>query len=68
MKDVNIVWHPYPQEKPPKDKEYLVSVTAGNTRFSSADFWHSKKEVFHHFIDASITAWAEMPEPYYEEE
>ena len=59
-----IEWHQYSQEKPTKENEYLVSITDGNTRFSTTDYWSSKNKVFKYYTDASIIAWAELPESY----
>ena len=61
MKKVEIVWHKYPDEKPPKDGLFLITHKFGN-----------KKEVAMAYLTKDIysntlTAWAELPEPYKEE-
>ena len=70
VKKAEIEWYPFPQEKPKVADEYLVTVTCGYFNISSTSTWKDGK-----FTDyenepqkiGSIIAWAEMPEPYYEE-
>lgn len=60
-------WHKYPNEKPKVADEYLVTVNCGYFNITSTSNWKDG-----HFTDyenepsriGSITAWAEMPEPY----
>ena len=63
-----IEWHKYPQEKPKKDDEYLVSVNMWNKSSTLTSHWISSKDVFKDIFDEFVYAWAEMPEPYKEEE
>lgn len=71
VKKAEIEWYPFPQEKPKVADEYLVTVTCGYFNISSTSTWKDGK-----FTDyesepqkiGSIIAWAEMPEPYYEEQ
>ena len=61
MKKVEIEWHPYPKEKPPKDGLFLITHKFGN-----------KKEVAIAYLtkdtnSSNLIAWAEIPKPYEEE-
>ena len=61
MKKVEIVWHKYPDEKPPKDGLFLITHKFGN-----------KKEVAMAYLTKDINsnnliAWAKMPKAYEEE-
>ena len=62
-----IDWHKYPQEKPKKDDEYLVSVNMWNKSSTLTSHWISSKDVFKDLFDEFVYAWAEMPEPYKED-
>lgn len=60
-----IEWHRYPQEKPNKDDEYLVSVKSGDDiLFTSTSLWIGSKDNFTDRWNEHISAWAELPEPY----
>lgn len=77
MKTQTITWHPYPQETPTKEGEYLVSIRYNahsavrlvqySERFgivfdeSGEDYWVSK-DISNG--DAHINAWSEIPRPY----
>ena len=63
-----IEWHKYPEDKPKKDNPYLVSIKTGDDSFTSTSHWIAPKEIFRDFWDDHISAWAEMPAPYKEEE
>ena len=67
MSENNVKWHPYPQEKPKEDNEYLVSVNMWNKSFTSTSSWITSKDVFEDIWDKCIYAWAEKPEPYKED-
>lgn len=55
-------WHKYPDEKPPKDGLFLITHKFRNQiRVDMAYFTKDMKS-------ETVTAWAEMPEPYKEEE
>ena len=70
MKKVEIEWHKYPEEKPKRVDEYLVTVNCGYFNTTSTSDWKDGK-----FTDyenepqkiGSIIAWAEMPNSYEEE-
>ncbi len=61
MSESKIVWHKYPNERPPKDGLFLITHKFGN-----------KKEVAIAYLTKdtnsnNLIAWAEIPEPYEEE-
>lgn len=61
-----VVWHPYPQEKPTKVGFYLVSMTS---KFNGMSIVRQKRFEgddydFDVHLYETIIAWAEMPEPY----
>lgn len=62
MSETKIVWHPYPEEKPPKDGLYLITLKFGNTKDVSMGYL--TKDIYSN----TLTAWAEIPEPYNPEE
>ena len=67
MREGKIVWYKYPQEKPKKSDQYLVSVKAGDDSFTSTSYWITPKDVFQDMWDECISAWAELPDPYKED-
>ena len=62
-----IEWHKYPQEKPKVENLYLVSIRDRKRDFTSASWWESPIYAFGNW-DKDVMAWAELPEPYEEEE
>lgn len=56
-----IEWHKYPEEKPPKEGLYLISLKFGNTKDVSMGYL--TKGIYSN----TLIAWAEIPEPYKEE-
>lgn len=56
-----IEWHKYPEEKPPKEGLYLITLKFGNTKDVSMGYL--TKDIYSN----TLIAWAEMPEPYKEE-
>ena len=61
MKEGKILWHKYPDEKPPKDGLFL-----------STHKFRNKKEVAIAYLTKdtnsnNLIAWAEIPKPYEEE-
>ena len=63
MKKTEIEWHPYPQERPIEDDDYLITVKCRRTR--KVTTWDSVNGYF--YIEGDVTAWTELPEPYKEE-
>lgn len=55
-----IEWHPYPDEKPPKDGLYLITLKFGNTKDVSMGYL--TKDI----NSNSLMAWAKLPKPYEE--
>ena len=67
-RDVKFKWHPYPENKPNMlVGDYLVTDIYNKKREVSLYFWYSLKNKFLEEDIASVIAWAEMPEPYKEE-
>lgn len=64
MSETKTVWHPYPQEKPKEDGSYLITTI----------YCHIPEVISENYengefnLDAFVVAWAELPEPYEEEE
>ena len=56
-----IKWNPYPQEKPPKEGLYLITLKFGNTKEVSMGYL--TKDIYSN----TLTAWAELPKPYEDE-
>ena len=56
-----IEWHKYPEEKPPKEGLYLITLKFGNTKDVSMGYL--TKDI----CSNTLIAWAEIPEPYKEE-
>lgn len=65
MSENNIVWHKYPDEKPPKYGKYRVSVGVGDDSYTTTSCWIPDIDLFENIFNV-ITAWAELPEPYKE--
>lgn len=70
MSATKIDWHPYPEEKPKRDKEYLVTcVHPDGNKFIFVDFWFSATGEGKWFTaPEKVIAWAELPEPYISED
>ena len=56
-----IEWHKYPEEKPPKEGLYLITLKFGNTKDVSMGYL--TKDIYSN----TLIAWAEIPEPYKED-
>ena len=61
MRESKIVWHKYPQDKPPKEGLYLITLKFGNKKGVSMGY------VTKDFNSDNLIAWAEKPEPYKED-
>ncbi len=62
---MKIDWHPYPEEQPPKNDRYLVTLPSEDDDEDEQviiAYW-DKKRWLHPSNNLPI-AWAEMPEPY----
>lgn len=60
MNEINVKWHPYPEEKPPKEGLYLITLKFGNTKDVSMGYLTKDMN------SNNLIAWAEIPEPYKE--
>ena len=63
MSENKVKWHPYPQERPIEDDDYLITVKYRRAR--KVTTWDSVNGYF--YIEGDVTAWAELPEPYKED-
>ena len=63
MSENKVKWHPYPQERPVEDDDYLITVKYRRTR--KVTTWDSVNGYF--YIEGNVTACAELTEPYKEE-
>ena len=70
-----ITWHPFPQEKPPTNTWYMVTVSEhmdGSEPRDTAMMYFTKKGYFDDFsfgvTERTVVAWAERPKPYEKEE
>ena len=64
MSENKVKWHPYPQEIPVEDNDYLITVKYSR-RAKKVTTWDSVNGYF--YIEGNVTAWAELPEPYKEQ-
>ena len=67
---IKMEWHPYPEEKPKKKRNCIVSVAYFEKEFTTTSWWDPKIgwfEDFPKYMDDLITAWAYMPRPYKKE-
>ena len=67
MNEINVKWHLYPKEKPPKEGDYLVTLVVGVKPFTHylhyAPFTLGRGSKWAH-----VTACMDNPEPYKDEE
>ena len=66
-KVIKIKWHPFPEEKPKRAKNCMVSISCDGTEYTDSSWWNSKEKQFENYWDSVITAWAYMPRPYKKE-
>ncbi len=65
--EIRLKWHPFPEEKPKKKMNCIVSVAYFEKEFTTTSWWDPKKgefEDFPKYIEDIITAWTRMPRPY----
>lgn len=73
MSENKVIWHPYPQEKPKKEKPYLVTTKKCNsskTIVGIDTFFIDWKDFVLEYPKPTfymVVAWAELPDPYKEE-
>lgn len=61
MKESKIIWHPYPEEKPEKNKTYLTTIEH-DAKVKIVTIKSCMNGIFSPF--APVIAWAELPTPY----
>ena len=68
--EIRLKWRPYPEKKPKKTANCIVSISCGGTEYTMSSWWDSREghfEDFLNYFDDCITAWAYMPRPYKKE-
>ena len=65
--EIRMKWRPFPEEKPKKTANCIVSICSDGTEFTASSWWDSKEKQFSDFLENVITAWAYMPRPYKKE-
>lgn len=63
MSENQVIWHPYPKERPIEDDDYLITVKGKHIK--KVMKWNSVNGYFNIYVN--VIAWAELPEPYEEE-
>ena len=61
---IKMEWHPYPEEKPKKTSNCILSLSCEGTDLTATSWWDNKEKQFESYWDSIITAWAYMPRPY----
>ena len=60
-----VKWHPYPNEKPPKTGDYIVTIKGTLKKpLVSFDSYFGEFGVWVNYEIDEIEAWAALPEPY----
>ena len=67
VKSIKIEWHPFPEEKPKRTANCIVSISDSGTEYTASSWWDSREKRFEDFLANIITAWAYMPRPYKKE-
>lgn len=62
--EIRLKWRPFPEEKPKKTANCIVSICSDGTEFTASSWWDSREKQFSDFLENVITAWAYMPRPY----
>lgn len=65
MSENKVKWHPYPEEKPIFDDDYLITVKYKHLP-NRVYICSGVNGLFN--IKPDVIAWAELPEPYKEEQ
>lgn len=66
-KVIKIKWHPFPEEKPKRTANCMVSISNYGAEYTDSSWWDSKEKQFENYLDSNVTAWAYMPRPYKKE-
>ena len=67
MSENKVKWHKYPNEKPEKYREYIITVNIRQHLYTTTSDWMPDLNKFFSYRNEVIVAWAELPEPYKEE-
>lgn len=67
MSETKVVWHKYPNEKPEKYREYIITVNIRQHLYTTTADWMPDLNKFFSYRNEVIVAWAELPKPYKEE-
>ena len=65
--EIRLKWCPFPEEKPKKTANCIVSIFSDRTEYTDSSWWDSKEKKFSDYLENVITAWAYMPRPYKKE-
>ena len=65
--NVDVRWHPYPDDKPDEVRMYLTTEIFEKEKTVSMSLWLSPTNSFFHRDDEQVLAWAMVPEPYEED-
>lgn len=66
-KVIKIKWRPFPEEKPKRTANCIVSISSDGTEYTTSSWWDFKKKHFEDCWDTVVVAWAYMPRPYKKE-
>ena len=62
--EIRLKWHPFPEEKPKRTANCIVSISDSGTEYTASSWWDFREKRFEDFLANIITAWAYMPRPY----
>lgn len=65
--EIRLKWRPFPEEKPKRTANCIVSISDSGTEYTASSWWDSREGRFEDFLPSIITAWAYMPRPYKKE-
>ena len=65
--EIKLKWRPFPEEKPKRTANCIVSTSDSGTEYTASSWWDSREGRFEDFLPNIITAWAYMPRPYKKE-
>ncbi len=65
--EIKLKWRPFPEEKPKRTANCIVSISDSGTEYTASSWWDSREKRFEDFLANIITAWAYMPRPYKKE-
>ena len=65
--EIKLKWRPYPEERPKRTANCMVSISSNGTEYTDSPWWDPKEKQFENYLDSVVTAWAYMPRPYRKE-